>query len=741
MAEICSEQYERTRDPLAAAAVADALVARKDDAAVVAWAHRVGEVPGTALVWRRAYQAHQRRGERADMIAAAERAIRLWQQAGKPGAASYDAHTLKDAYLQESQLEAALEAARRERAFALASDDREMRHVSFTDLFGVLDEIGDQTEANALLRDMQRQIGSADPPRASRALKVAEGLSLFREGRFGLAQIAYRDALAIDKAQRTDSKRATLYDLVEIEIILGDLDAAESDLDAALATLPAAPAPYMRSARAFFTALVARARHDAAGAEATLREDLARDPIPDWAWQLEDLLGKALEDQGRLDEALAAYRRAITVVETLRKALPTDALQTALRDRKRAPYEAAFELDARHGRTTMAMETAQQMWQRGFQDAFAADSGAGEPRDDDIGAASGTALGATPPVDPAAVRIRNITALVPQLGRPARAQPAPPASARPGDTPDVLAFVEARGALWRYRRGDGPATLERLALSRDETRDLVAELRAHPDSATASARLGDALVPPVALSAGASDRPLAIISDGALAGLPFAALRVRDRWLVQARTLLYWPALEPIGTGAGPAASGPAGPAAVLAATAGRGKGFDLVAARAEVVEVSQRLGVEPILGEQATIAVLRRAGAARLLHLAAHGGLGPGGAFVRLADGAVTSTDVIAWHLAPRTVVLASCASGARPSGSMWGALGGAFLAAGSQAVVATLWSVEDAATAALVRAFYAAGGDRDPARALAMVQRQAIASGAPPSEWTAFVVLAAPR
>jgi CHAT domain-containing protein len=151
-------------------------------------------------------------------------------------------------------------------------------------------------------------------------------------------------------------------------------------------------------------------------------------------------------------------------------------------------------------------------------------------------------------------------------------------------------------------------------------------------------------------------------------------------------------------------------------------------------------VGVDPALGDQATIAVLRRAAGARLLHLAAHGGLGPGGAFVRLADGEVTATDVVTWHLAPRTVVLASCASGARPSGSAWGALGGAFLAAGSQAVVATLWSVEDAATAALVHAFYAAGGDRDPVRALAAAQRQAIATGASPRQWTAFVVLAAP-
>jgi CHAT domain-containing protein len=73
-----------------------------------------------------------------------------------------------------------------------------------------------------------------------------------------------------------------------------------------------------------------------------------------------------------------------------------------------------------------------------------------------------------------------------------------------------------------------------------------------------------------------------------------------------------------------------------------------------------------------------------------------------------------------------------------MWGALGGAFLAAGSQAVMATLWSVEDEATASLVRAFYAAGGATDPARALSQAQRAAIAAGVSPRHWAAFVALA---
>lgn len=738
---LCRAEFERTGEPGAAVAVTAALAARKDDAAIIAWARRVGELPGAAVVWRRAYQAHQRRGEREPMIAAAQRAIRLWQQAGAPGEAAYDYHTLKTAYLEQSELVSALEAARHERRLALASTDVDMQRASFADLTSVLTEIGDHAAVKALIREAQPR-AAGDPP-MTRALRFAEAAVHFHDGRFELARLAYRDGLAIDEAGGADVDRAALYSLVEIGVLTGDLAGARRDLAAAIATLPAEPRPHQISARAFFTALLAHASGDARRAEATLQDALARSPILDWTWQLEDLLGKALEHQGRLDDALAAYRRAIAAVETLRRDLPSDVLQVALRERKRAPYEAAFDLEARRGRRDAAMAIAELLWRRGFQDAFAASSDAGGAAAD-----SGTAG------DPSVARLRSLTRLAPELvarSAPPGAAPAPgatsapgapavtaapagsasaaapagsPASApaaSPGGPPasagsdgDVVAFIQARGALWRYTRharpgGPGaPATLERLALPADRARRLVAELRARPDDAASAGELGAALIPPGL--ADAPDRPLAIVADGAVADLPFAALRVRGAWLAQRRVLDSWPSLTAGGLTAATADGAPV----VLAASAP---------------------------GQPELAAALRQAAGARLLHLAGHGGLGPAGAFVRMADGEVSATDIVTWRIAPRVVVLASCASGARPSGSMWGALGGAFLAAGSQAAIATLWSVEDAAAARLVRAFYAAGGARDPARALAAAQRQAIGAGVTARQWAAFAVLSAPR
>ena len=76
-----------------------------------------------------------------------------------------------------------------------------------------------------------------------------------------------------------------------------------------------------------------------------------------------------------------------------------------------------------------------------------------------------------------------------------------------------------------------------------------------------------------------------------------------------------------------------------------------------------------------------------------------------------------------------------------MWGSLGASFLAAGSRAVLASLWSIEDRPTRELVRRFYAEGGDADPCAALARAQRVAIRQGLSPHLWAAFVLFGSER
>ena len=156
---------------------------------------------------------------------------------------------------------------------------------------------------------------------------------------------------------------------------------------------------------------------------------------------------------------------------------------------------------------------------------------------------------------------------------------------------------------------------------------------------------------------------------------------------------------------------------------------------------MAARLHVTPRIAGAATLERLRQASRADVLHLATHSGLGPRGPWLALAGGDVAAERVVTGKIAPRLVVLASCASAARRGKGMWGSLGSAFLVAGSRAVLASLWSVKDRTTREMVLGFYEQGGATDPAGALARAQRAHIAQGRPPSDWAPFVILGSDR
>jgi tetratricopeptide (TPR) repeat protein len=106
----------------------------------------------------------------------------------------------------------------------------------------------------------------------------------------------------------------------------------------------------------------------------------------------------------------------------------------------------------------------------------------------------------------------------------------------------------------------------------------------------------------------------------------------------------------------------------------------------------------------------------------------------------ALTARQIVELDLTNRLVVLASCQSvaGRTLSGEGIQGLTGAFLSAGVPAVVASLWPVDDAATAALMKQFYArlADGLAAPA-ALAAARHQLAANPltAHPFYWAGFV------
>lgn len=158
--------------------------------------------------------------------------------------------------------------------------------------------------------------------------------------------------------------------------------------------------------------------------------------------------------------------------------------------------------------------------------------------------------------------------------------------------------------------------------------------------------------------------------------------------------------------------------------------------------------------GPGATEAAFRTAGGDYdILHLATYGRLNkvnPLFSFVTLnpgngEDGRLHVFEIFDLQLRARLVVLSACETGLGsgaladvPPGDDWVGLVRAFLYAGANTVVATLWPVEDRSTAELMSQFYrelARGAE--PSTALARAQRTILhgAAGAHTFTWAAFV------
>jgi CHAT domain-containing protein len=261
-----------------------------------------------------------------------------------------------------------------------------------------------------------------------------------------------------------------------------------------------------------------------------------------------------------------------------------------------------------------------------------------------------------------------------------------------------------------------------------ELEKLVDDFLARPDDPAAAAALGEALLPPDALAS--APARLHVIPDGALGRVPFAALVVGGARLVTRHEIAFAPSATGL-AGLAAAAATP-GTAAVVLSDARN----NLRHARGDTASIVAATHATPRIGREATIAALRAAGDASLLHIAGHSGLDAEGGYLVLADGQVAAAAILEWRIRPRLVVLPTCASAASTSRDMWGSLAVGFLAAGSRDVVATLFSVEDRTAAEFTALFYRHGGARDPIAATAATQRE-LASHQPAAAWSAFVVV----
>lgn len=162
------------------------------------------------------------------------------------------------------------------------------------------------------------------------------------------------------------------------------------------------------------------------------------------------------------------------------------------------------------------------------------------------------------------------------------------------------------------------------------------------------------------------------------------------------------------------------------------------------------------LFGKAATESAFKSAAPGfRVLHLATHSrwnrlnpllsglDLEPGSG----EDGRLEVHEILGLRLDASLVTLSACETalgtdllGAVPAGDDFVGLTRAFLHAGSGAVLASLWEVDDRSTLELMRAFYARLATSGPSEALASAQRSMLSGRtalARPYDWAAFVLV----
>jgi len=244
-------------------------------------------------------------------------------------------------------------------------------------------------------------------------------------------------------------------------------------------------------------------------------------------------------------------------------------------------------------------------------------------------------------------------------------------------------------------------------------------------------------------------RQLLIVPDSVLNYVPFAALPLgNQRFLGDEFTIAYLPAAAALARD-----SKTNGRRLLAMAPAGA----HLPNAPAEVRGIGQIFGPgsRVIVGKEATKTLFRQiAGNYDYLHLATHGSLNrnaPSLSALELEpdsqnDGRLEVHEIAGMKLHARLITLSACETGLgqgyfteTPGGDEFVGLTRAFLSAGSQNVLASLWAVNDESTRWLMVRFYrhllTVGG----AEALAKAQRELRRSNirySHPYYWAAFVM-----
>ena len=498
-------------------------------------------------------------------------------------------------------------------------------------------------------------------------------------------------------------------------------------------------------------------------------------------WHVDFVRGQALESANRDEEAVAAYRRSITSIETVRGSISEDRFRTGFLQDKEKVYIALVRILLRMGRVGEAFQYSERLRERCYLDLI--NRSAIAPADPQIAELQARIRrlqlaieeenSKAPPEQRSSVASTfsgeladaerkyselislraDVTALPAALPEPAEVE---------RDLPDNSALVEyvvgpQQIAIFVLRHDGLHATLVPSRAANLESKiTLLRDLIRHPESndwELPARSLRRLLVDPIEKADwlhGANE--IIIVPHGLLHYVPFAMLvrptRGGSRFLVEDYIVSYLPMAGALASFSAQAT------AERLVALAPSVSKLQFTSDEVRAVAAAFGHHAIAIVGPQATETRFKNtAGNYDVIHFATHGFFNranPLFSGVQLEpdaqnDGRLEVYEILGLHLRAHLVTLSACETALGsgyftdiPAGDEFVGLTRAFLSAGASTVVASLWEVNDSSTAGLMRSFYLELPESSPSLSLAMAQRSMLHGDSAhrhPFYWAAFI------
>ncbi len=593
-------------------------------------------------------------------------------------------------------------------------------------------------------------------------------------GKYDRAREHFKTALAID-VKRAD-KLGQAFDQANlglVEKLRKRPDAARAALSRALALGREIGSPLTELKSLAGLGRLALAGRAPAKSLARARAGLTitrRLGMRNWSWRFHLLAARAHRAQKQRARAEKALRRGIAVVEGRPPRPPRRPGTARVEERPEDLYDELIDLLAVQGKAEQALNLSERLRARSLVDMVSrnvarmpggaarllADIGALQT---ELEAARAAAMRASrkdraaahKKVDQLEGKLRkaraSLAAVNPRLPALVTVAPWPVARLRPllqrlGQATVVSYHPTARRLVIWILRGKA-LTMKVVAVDR---KTLVTAVRVFRRSLTRyhavkhqAIRLHGWLLRPVARALGALPARLVVVPAGPLHVLPMAALHDGKDYVVARTTISHLSSLNDLRRPAQKAGE-PRAPRRVSFGWAGSGQRPLRFAVRE--AGALQRTFPDAVVAEGAAATRERfrtEAATADLLHVATHARydqLAPLRSSLALADGELELLAVLGLELRASLVILSACETG---GGHMDGAAGvvgfhRAFLAAGAQRVVSSLWRVSDLGAALLIKRLFRQLRRHGPAEALRQAQQQLRRRYPHPAFWAGF-------